>query len=158
MPELKLISPLLDGFAMGPPISSHQGVRCCPAMKRDSDNKYIVKIISVPTSPSQLDALLIAGAYRDQAEVAEHFKSLAESLTEEAELLRKLADQGGFLSYDAHQIVPMEDGKTGYLIYLISPYKRSLEKCMRRDPDAIRNDALKLGTCRWHIQPRDPQC
>ena len=145
MSELKLISPLLDGFAMGPPISSRQGVRCCPAMKRDSDNKYIVKIISVPTSPSQLDALLIAGAYRDQAEVAEHFKSLAESLTEEAELLRKLADQGGFLSYDAHQIVPMEDGKTGYLIYLISPYKRSLEKCMRRDPDAIRNDALKLG-------------
>lgn len=145
MSELKLISPLLDGFAMGPPISSHQGVRCCPAMKRDSDNKYIVKIISVPASPSQLDALLIAGAYRDQAEVAEHFRSLAESLAEEADVLRKVSDLEGFLPYDGHQIVPMEDGKTGYLIYLISPYKRSLEKCMRRIPEAIRKDAVKLG-------------
>ena len=41
--ETELISPLLDGFAMGNPMSSHDGVRCCPAIKENSDEKYIVK-------------------------------------------------------------------------------------------------------------------
>ena len=70
----KLISPLLDGFVMGPPISNHHGVRCCPAMKHNSDNKYIVKIVSVPASQSQLDALLLTGAYNDPGEAMDYFK------------------------------------------------------------------------------------
>ena len=57
MSEEKLASPLLDGFLMGSPMSEHNGVTCCPAMKEDSDRKYIVKIISVPASQKQLEAL-----------------------------------------------------------------------------------------------------
>ena len=71
MSELKLISPLLDGFEIGDPISDHHGVRCCPAMKENSDDKYIVKIISVPASQKQLDALLLTGAYKDASAAAE---------------------------------------------------------------------------------------
>ena len=78
MSELKLVSPLLDGFVMGDPISDHDGVRCCPAMKENSDDKYIVKIISVPASQKQLDALLYTGAYTDAGAAAEYFKELAE--------------------------------------------------------------------------------
>ena len=52
--ETELISPLLDGFAMGNPMSSHDGVRCCPAIKENSDEKYIVKIISVPAAQTQM--------------------------------------------------------------------------------------------------------
>ena len=37
--ETELISPLLDGFAMGNPMSSHDGVRCCPAIKENSGEK-----------------------------------------------------------------------------------------------------------------------
>ena len=47
MSDPKLISPLLDGFAMGSPISDHDGVRCCPAMRKENEDKYIVKIISL---------------------------------------------------------------------------------------------------------------
>ena len=46
--DRKLVSPLLDGFAMGSPMSSHDGICCCPAMKENTDEKYIVKIISIP--------------------------------------------------------------------------------------------------------------
>ena len=67
MSEPKCISPLLDGFAIGKLMSSHNGVRCYPALKENSDNKYIVKIISVPASQVQLDALLLTGAYTDPA-------------------------------------------------------------------------------------------
>ena len=65
--EQKLVSPLLDGFVMGNPMNSHDGIRCCPAMKENTDEKYIVKIISIPESQVQLDALLLTGAHKDPA-------------------------------------------------------------------------------------------
>ena len=66
MSEPKLISPMLDNFEIGGPLSDHDGVRCCPAMRKNSDEKYIVKIISVPASQTKLDALLLTGAYPDK--------------------------------------------------------------------------------------------
>lgn len=133
MSELKLVSPLLDGFAMGDPISSRDGSRCCPAMKENSDDKYIVKIISVPASQRQLDALLLTGAYKDAAAAAAYFKELAEDTVKEARLLQQLAKLEGFLSYEDWQIVPMENGDTGFDIYLLGSYKHSLEKFLRRN-------------------------
>ena len=133
MSELKLVSPLLDGFQMGDPISEHNGVRCCPAMKENSDDKYIVKIISIPASQKKLDALLLTGAYRDAASAAEYFSQLAEDTVKEARLLQQLSKLEGFLSYEGWQIVPMDNGETGFDVYLLGSYKRSLESHMRRN-------------------------
>ncbi len=133
MSELKTVSPLLDGFAIGDPISDHNGVRCCPAMREDSDDKYIVKVISIPASQRQLDALLLTGAYKDAASAAEYFKELADDTVKEARLLQQLAKLEGFLSYEDWQIVPMEGGETGYDVYLLGSYKRSLDKHLRRN-------------------------
>ena len=133
MSELKLVSPLLDGFVMGDPISDHDGVRCCPAMKEDSDDKYIVKIISVPASQKQLDALLLTGAYSDAGAAAEYFKELAEDTVKEARLLQQIAKLEGFLPYEGWQIVPMEGNEIGYDVYLLGSYKRSLEKYLHRN-------------------------
>ena len=132
MSEQKLISPLLDGFMMGEPMSSHDGVVCCPAMRENSEEKYIVKIISVPASQKQLDALLLTGAYPDVASATDYFKEQAEDIVKEAEILKQLSKLEGFLPYDNWQIVPMEGSKLGYQVYLLSPYKRSLEKHLRR--------------------------
>lgn len=134
MSDTKLVSPLLDGFVMGDPMSSHDGVRCCPAMKENSDEKYIVKIISVPASQKQLDALLLTGAYKDAAAAMEYFKELSDGIVKEAETLQQLAKLEGFLPYDGWQVVPMGDNKLGYEIYLVGSYKRSLEKFLRRNP------------------------
>ena len=132
MSEQKLISPLLDGFVMGDPMSSHDGVQCCPAMRENSEEKYIVKIISVPASQKQLDALLLTGAYPDAASATEYYKEVADGIVKEAELLKQLSKLEGFLAYDNWQVVPMEGSRLGYQVYLISPYKRSLEKHLRR--------------------------
>ena len=132
MSEQKLVSPLLDGFVMGDPMSSHDGVSCCPAMKEDSEEKYIVKIISVPASQRQLDALLLTGAYPDAASATQYFKEVAEGIVKEAELLKQLSRLEGFLAYDNWQIVPMEGTNLGYQVYLVSTYKRSLERYLRR--------------------------
>lgn len=133
MSELKLVSPLLDGFEMGDPVSDHNGVRCCPAMKENSDDKYIVKIISVPASQKQLDALLLTGAYKNAEAAAAYFKELAEDTVKEARLLQQLAKLEGFLSYEGWQIVPMDGDDTGFDVYLLGSYKRSLEKHLQRN-------------------------
>ena len=133
MSEQRLVSPLLDGFAMGEPMSSHDGIHCCPAIRENTQEKYIVKIISVPASQKQLDALLLTGAYPDAASATDYFKELAEGVVKEAELLKQLSKLEGFLAYDNWQTVPMEGSKLGYQVYLISPYKRSLEKYLSRN-------------------------
>lgn len=133
MSEPKLISPMLDGFVMGAAISDHDGVRCYPAMQENSDNKYIVKVISVPASQVQLDALLLTGAYTDSGSAMDYFKEQADGVEKEAQLLKRLAKLEGYLPYDNWQVEPMVDNRLGYEIYLISSYKRSLEKYMRRN-------------------------
>lgn len=134
MSEPKIISPLLDGFVMGGAISSHDGVNCYPAMKENSDNKYIVKIISIPASQVQLEALLLTGAYKDAASATQYFKELSEGIVRETEILQELAKLEGFLPYEGCQIAPMENNRLGYNVYLVSDYKRSVEKFMRRNP------------------------
>ena len=134
MSEQKLVSPLLDGFTMGNPMSDHDGVRCCPAIKENTEKKYIVKIISVPASQVQMDALLLAGAYKDPADAMDYFKDRAEDTVKEAELLQKLSRLEGFLPYEGWHIEPITKRRLGYEVYLLSTYKRSLEKHLRRNP------------------------
>ena len=133
MSEPKLVSPLLDGFVMGAPMSKHHGVCCCPAMRENSDEKYIVKIISVPASQSQLDALLLTGAYKDAAAAMEYFKELSDGIVKEAETLSRLSKLEGFVPYSDWQIVPMDHNDLGYDVYLMSPYRLTLDKFMRKN-------------------------
>ena len=127
MSEPRLISPLLDSYAMGGPISSHDGVCCYPAMRENADDKYIVKIISIPASQVQVDALLLSGAYRDHNAVLAYFKDLSESTGKEAEVLKQLSRLEGFTAYEGWQIVPKET-EVGYDLYLVGSYKRSLRR------------------------------
>ena len=124
MSEPKLISPMLDNFEMGAPISEHDGVRCCPAMRKDSDEKYIVKIISVPASQTKLDALLLTGVYPDRVSALTYFHEVANGIVDEKRVLDTLANLEGFVPFEDSQVVPMEDG-TGYDVYLLSEYRLS---------------------------------
>ena len=144
MSEPKLISPLLDGFVMGAPVSSHQGVRCYPAMKKNSDNKYIVKVVSVPASPKQLEALVLTGACENTDAALAYFKEQADGICAEAQTLRMLSEGDGFLPFEGWQTVPVEGNLPGYQIYLLGSYKRSLDKLIRRELVSGR-DAVKLG-------------
>lgn len=131
MSEPKLISPMLDDYSMGEPFSNHHGVRSCPAMRNNSDRKYIVKIISIPASQVQLQALLLTGAYQNEAEARDYFLELAQNVLAETDVLAKLSKLEGFLSFEDRQIVPMEDA-VGYDVYLLSNYRRSLARYLRK--------------------------
>ena len=144
MSEPQLISPLLDGFVMGDPISNHDGVRACPAMQLETDTKYIVKLISLPANQSKLDALLLAGAFSDQESALAYFKELADGVVEEAVLLQKLARSEGFVSFDSWQMLPMEEGETGFDIYLLGQYRPTLEGVLRNN-EMTHLQAVNLG-------------
>lgn len=144
MPEQLTVSPLLDGFTVGSPVGNHFGVRCYPAVRADSPRKYIVKAISIPASQTQLDALLITGAYKDSAEAAEYFRSLADEIGQEAALLRDLSRQEGFIPYEGCQIEPMQQNRIGYEVFLLSGFRLSLERYMHRHT-VSHLEAVNLG-------------
>ena len=144
MSEHKLVSPLLDGFQMGDPISSHDGVRCCPAIRENSDNKYIIKILSIPASQSQLDALLLTGAFQDAAGALNYFKELTDGVVQEIRLHQKLARVGGFVPCEAWQVVPMDNNSLGYDVYLLTPYRRTLDRHLKKNP-MTHLEAVNLG-------------
>lgn len=139
----KLVSPMLDGFIMDQPMSDHHGVRCCPAIQVDTDERYIVKVISIPASQAQLDALLLTGAYTNEQQAQEYFNELAQDVTGEIEVLRRLSKLEGFLPYQDVQVEAMDTG-VGHDIYLLSPYRRSLRKQMIKHP-LTHLDAVNLG-------------
>ena len=144
MSEPKLISPLLDDFSMGAALSEHDGVRCYPALKENSEKKYIVKIVSIPASQSQVDALLLTGAFREPAAALEYFRELADSVDAEAQCLKNLSRLEGFLAFEGWQTIPMEHGDLGYEVYLLSSYRQALEKYVRRN-NMTHLGALNLG-------------
>lgn len=133
MTENNLISPMLDNYDVGGPISDHNGVRCYPAMRKNGDDRYIVKSVSVPASKTQLDALLLTGALPDAASALTYFKSQADGIVDELETLRHLSTLEGFLPYTDWQVVPKDDG-IGFDVCMIGTYKRTLRKHFQREP------------------------
>ena len=134
MSEIKLISPLLDGFVMGDPISDQNGVRCCPAMKDGSDDRFIVKIISNPASQQRLDALLLTGAYPDAQSAKAYFLQQAQDVETEYKVLKDMSQQEGFLGFLDCQTVEMDGGEIGYDVYLLAEYKRTLLRQFNSKP------------------------
>lgn len=144
MLEQNNVSPLLDGFTLGNPISEHHGVICCPAIKENTNKKYIVKVISVPANQAQFEALLLAGAYKDPGDAMEYFREKGEDILQEAEVLKNLSKIEGFLPFDGWQMEPITRRRLGYEVYLVGSYKRSLEKYMRKNA-FTHLEAVNLG-------------
>jgi len=126
----KLISPLLDNYMMGDPISEKSGSRCCPALERDLQTKCIVKITSTPASQGQLEALLLSGAYTDTQAALEYFRSIANEIVDEVNVLQRLSQLEGFFPFIGCQIVPMDDG-VGFDVYTLSEYRKTLQKLLK---------------------------
>ncbi len=133
MSEIKLISPLLDDFIIGDVFSDHNGVHCVPAMKNNSDTRYIVKVISVPASQVQVQAFLLTGVYRTEEEAKAYFAELTANVENEMSVLAKLTALEGFVNYEGYQVVEKED-EIGFDIYLLATYRRSLERHFRKYP------------------------
>ncbi len=144
MSEQAAVSPLLDGFTIGTPVNDHYGVCCYPAVKENFQRKYILKVISIPASQTQLDALLITGAYKNTAEAADYFRQLSDNLLNEVQLLQQLSRLDGFVPFEGCQVEPMQKNRIGYQVYLLSGFRLSLERYMHRHT-VSHLEAVNLG-------------
>lgn len=125
------ISPILDGFYLEQPYSDHGAVQCCRVTERSSGDPFVLKMISLPSSAVQMDAMLISGAYRDRASANLYFKEQARDILTEAKNLRHLATLGGFADFDSVQVVPGPQ-EIGFEVYLLSPRRTSLAQIMAK--------------------------
>ena len=101
--------PMLNGLTLGDASSSHDGVSCYPAIRKNTQEKYIVKVISVPSSPVQLDAMLLAGAFPNKGAALEYYMDVSRDILRETDILRQLSHQEGFVPYLDAQIVSSDD-------------------------------------------------
>ncbi len=143
MPEDMQVSPLLDGLMIGEPISDQDGVQCCPAMDAETEDKFILKILTIPASQVQVEALLLTGVCPDAEAADAYFRRSADALCEEAELLHRLSRLEGFIAFDGWQMEHLSEG-TGYQLYIKSAYRPTLERYLSRDT-MTRKDAVDLA-------------
>lgn len=142
--DIKLISPILDNFCIGDPISDKNGVRSCPAMKENEDDRYILKVVSIPSSQRKLEALLLAGAYPDAEAANKYFLEQAQSVISELETLNSFTEQDGFIPVRQWQLQPMDEEETGYDVYILTDYGRTLKRQFYKEPLTHLN-AVNLG-------------
>ena len=139
----KLHLPILKGYLLGEVISSHDGVRCYPALARGTEDKYILKIVSFPDCPDRLDALLLTGAVSGKKAAMEYFHAKAKDMLGQTDILHKLSHQEGFVPYIDGQIDAMET-EDGYEVYLLGTYKQSLERMLRTEP-MTHSEVIHMG-------------
>lgn len=143
MPELHADSPILEGLIAGQCFTEHDGVRCYPAIDRQSGEKYIVKVVSVPANAAQTEALMLTGAIHTQEDAEQYFAVLTDETVEETRILNTLSEQDGFLGCLRVNWEKQEEA-VGYEVQILFPYRDSLEWLLRKE-SLTRADALRLA-------------
>lgn len=143
MPELKSVSPILDGLMAGQCFTEHDGVHCYPAIRLETGDKYIVKVVSVPSSSVQTEALLLTGAIAGTEDAQRYYKTLAEEVLQETKTLNELALLEGFVGCEQVQCEEAED-ENGYQVYILTPYRDSVEAVFKQ-ASMTHLDAINMG-------------
>ena len=143
MPELRSDSPIMEGLMAGQCFTEHDGVHCYPAIRLETGDKYIIKVVSVPASETQTEALLLTGAISDAEDAKRYFHTLAQEVVAETRTLNSLALLEGFVGCEQVHCEENDAGD-GYLVYILTPYRESAEALLKQS-DLSQLAALNLG-------------
>lgn len=119
MPELKMISPLLDHLAVEREAGEHNG-RSCFILRNPASERFVLKRMSVPASDSQIRALILSGAYPSEEAVHEYYTRVVADIRQELDKGRELAAGGHYAGALDYQIEPKDTG-VGYDVYILYP-------------------------------------
>lgn len=143
MSDLKLISPLLDGLQVEKETAAHNGRKSYILRRDSSDDRLILKVLSIPSSDSKVRAMILSGAYADEAAVHEYYAKVVEDVKAELETGKKLAEGGCFAGALDYQVEPKESG-VGFDVYILRPFHIPLDELLSHG--AITNlRAVNLG-------------
>lgn len=141
MPELKPDCPILDGLIAGQCFTEHDGVQCYPALRRETGEKYIIKAITIPANPSQVDAMLLAGVFESREAAKPYFQTLAQEVVAETKTLNSLSLLEGFVGCEQ---VCCEETEEGYQVFILSAYRECAETLLK-NPQLTHAQALRLA-------------
>lgn len=110
---------ICNDLLVGQPIRDQYGITCCPAICEEDNRQFYIKTIRVPASAVQASGLLLSGAYENAEQLQEYFRSIADTLCAEADLLKDLRHMG-FLPYSNWELNAVESG-VGYCLELVAP-------------------------------------
>lgn len=117
MSELKMISPLLDNMTVEKQGPSFDGRTYYTLRDRSTGEQLMLKVLSIPSSDSHVRALILSGAYPDEAAVNEYYRRYTEDIRRELKLGKELTDAGFFAGALNFQVVPREE--VGFDIYIL---------------------------------------
>lgn len=139
----RMISPILDGFQLNESLGYRDGAICCAATEVQSGKNFAVKVISLPASDVQMNALIMTGAFTNRADANAYFKEQAKDIMNEVKTLRYMATLGGFSDFDCVQVVPA-DRECGFDIYMLNPLQQNLSQLLpKRDLSQL--EVLNMG-------------
>ncbi len=127
MSEFKMISPLLDDMIVIKERIGHNGQPCHTLRNQRTDEKFNLKIISLPENDSRIRALILSGAYPDEQAVHTYYGRLVEDMKADLQIGQNLSASGCFSGAVSFQVVPKASG-VGYDIYILYPLNISLSE------------------------------
>ncbi len=146
MPELKMISPLLDGLAVEREAGEHNG-RSCFILRNPASEHFVLKRMSVPASDSQIRALILSGAYPSEEAVHEYYTRVVADIRQELDKGKELAAGGHYAGVLSYQIEPKDTG-VGYDVYILYPLYISLSDYLaQRSITSLRAVNLGIDIC-----------
>ena len=131
MIDPQAISPLLDHMIVGEAIGQGSSGTVYSAKNIQTERLYVVKHISFPRSPAQVDALLYTGAVASQEEAQDYYAQSVKDLQAELELTAGLSSCPFIQTFTGLQIEPKIDS-IGYDCYLLMPFSVSLQHFIDR--------------------------
>lgn len=137
------ISPLLDHMSVGALLGSHGGISCHALQHTATGQKFALKCISIPASGEKVQALILSGAYADEAAANDYFRHVADDVTAELEAARTFADCPNILRPLDYQVVAKESG-IGFDVYIVYPWQTSLKEYLH-DNAMTHLRAVNLG-------------
>lgn len=118
MSDLHMLSPLLDGMQMEETLSEKAGCACF-ALCNAQGERFVLKRLSYPSDASRIEALLLSGAYPDEAAIHAYYGELVRDLCRELDLAKELSRTGRFAGPVGYQVEPHET--VGYDLYILTP-------------------------------------
>ena len=143
MSDLKMVSPLLDGMQVEKESAEHNGRKSYILRRDSSDDRFVLKILSIPAADSQVRAMILSGAYADEAAVHEYYGKVVDDIKAELNAGKKLAESGNFAGALDYQVETKESG-VGYDVFILRPFHIPLDELLSHG--AITNlRAINLG-------------
>lgn len=143
MPELNMVSPLLDGMTAERELSSHDGVSVYRVLHTASGTHCIVKHISIPETKANTDALMLTGAVKSLEEAHDYYQSVVNRYRAELSASRTLMASPYICTYARFQVVPKQD-QPGFDLYLLAPCRMSLRAYLEQNA-ITQKKAVQLG-------------